>query len=188
MGRLRVNRTAAIIVASAALHLLLLSALAIEATRSGPRQTAEPPAIQVTLAPPLQPPAERKPRAKTRKAASAPAPQRPASAVQAAPPIAQSAPRVDAGEATTIGDVVRALRGSVGCSNPDAVDLTPAERDACRRRFHAGLEDAKPMLGLTAEKRARFDHASQCNEAWRIYRASPGAPMPRLRDCPASDQ
>ena len=174
MGRARVDRTAAVIAASAALHLLLLSALAIEATRSGPVQVAEPPAIQVTLerAPPSPP--EPKPLAKTRKAAAAstPAPQRLVPAAPAAQPVAPSAPRIDAGETAAMGDVLRALRGSVGCANPDAVGLTPAEREGCRRRLDDGLEDAKPILGLTAEKRARFDHVARCQDTYRAYKAA----------------
>ena len=198
MGRSTGNRTAAIIAASAVVHLLLLSALAIEATRSGPSQTVEQPVIQVTLEPPV-PPAERKPLAKPRKAASAPAPRTPAPAPQTAQTAAPSAPRIDAGEAAAMGDVVRALRGSVGCSNPDAVGLTPAERETCRRRFHAGLEEAKPLSGLTEEKRNRFDRAVRCRQLYqdaqvpnRLAPSSGPIPglgyFPRLRDCPPSDQ
>lgn len=100
-----------------------------------------------------------------------------------------------------MGDVIRALRGSVGCSRPDAVGLTDAEREACRRRFHAGLETAKPLSGLTAEKRARFDRTVRCRKDYQDQPIPPvTAPsnaaggmtglgyIPRLRDCPPSSQ
>jgi len=56
-----------------------------------------------------------------------------------------------------MGNLVRALRGSVACSNPDAVSLTSAERDTCRQRLHAGLEEAKPVSGLSPRQKAIFD-------------------------------
>ena len=98
-----------------------------------------------------------------------------------------------------MGDVVRALRGSVGCDSPGAVGLTEAEREACRKRFHAGLEEAKPLSGLTEEKRNRFDRAVRCRQLYYDAPMPNGhAPsngpipglgyIPRLRDCPPSDQ
>ncbi len=190
MGRSRLRRTAAILVACIVVHVALLSILAIEATGSR-SEPPDQPAIQVTLEkPPTPPPA--KPPPKPRKPppahATATTPQpSPAPVVHQTPAIPPNAPVVDSGAASAMGDLVRALRGSVGCDNPEAASLTAAEKEACRRRLHAGLENAKPLLGLTAEKRARFDHASACQEAWRIYRASPAAPMPRLRDCPPGE-
>jgi len=187
MDRSKVRQTAAILAACIIVHVALLSVLAIEATGSRSAEPTDQPAIQVTLErpsapPPVQPkPPPRKP-PPVATAAAAPQPS-PAPVVHPAQPAQPSAPVVDSGAAAAMGDLVRALRGSVGCSNPDAVGLSEAENEACRRRLHAGLENAKPLLSLTAEKRARFDHASQCQEAWRVYRASPAAPMPRLRDC-----
>ena len=178
MGRPRTSRTAAIIAASAVIHMVLLAALAIEATRPRAPPAQEPPDIVVSLEQfPKPPPAPKSP-ARMPQTAHAPAPARapsPALAVHA-PPVAAPVPaEIGSGETAAMGDVVRALRGSVGCSNPDAANLNPAEREACRRRFHAGLETARPMLGLTAEKRARFDQVSRCQEVYRAYKE---APMP----------
>jgi hypothetical protein len=204
MRRSRAKRTAAIVTASAVVHLLLLSMLAIEATRS---RSAEPPdqsAIQVTLErpPPPEPKTvvKKRPivtRANAPAAASIPSPE---PAVHAAPPTA-IAPEVDSDEKAAMGDLVRALRGSVGCDNPDAVGLTKDEREACRRRFHAGLEAAKPLSGVPAAKRERFDRTVRCqNEYYGApmpngHAASNGAGgmpglgyIPRMRDCPPLTQ
>ena len=85
-------------------------------------------------------------------------------AVQAPTPVA---PEVDADAQTTMGNLVSALRGSVGCSNPDAVSLTPAERDACRRQLHAGLEGAKPITSLSPGRQAAFDMAAKRDTWWQ---------------------
>jgi hypothetical protein len=207
MGRARRQRTAVIAAASAVLHLVLLSALAIEATRPGAPLAPEETAIQVTLERPLVPilPPETKPLPAPRPASSlkpAPAPRLPAPV--AAPPsptaphlaAAAATPSIDAGASAALGDLTRALRGSVGCSNPDAVSLTPAEREACRRRIHAGLEDAKPLSGLTAEKRARFDQVVHCHDLQSAAVPMPSATsnaaggisglgyVPSVRECP----
>jgi hypothetical protein len=187
MKRGRARRTVTVAVASALIHLLLISGLVIGVPRLGPPRTVDQPAIQVSLEPPpAQPPPEPL-KAESSRAARARSPSSvhralpvpglpPPSAVITAPapqpPPTTPAPPVGSGEGAEMGNVVRALRGSVGCSDPDAVGLTPAEREACRKRFHAGLEDAKPLLGLTAEKRARFDHASRCQDTYRAYRAA----------------
>jgi hypothetical protein len=175
MGRPRVRRTATIVAASAAIHGLVLSALAIEVTRPGPRQSPEQAAIQVTLErPPVEPQAATKPSPKRLETRPTPgvAPPRTTPTPPSAQALAPLAPTVDASEKAAMGDLVRALRGSVGCSNPDAVGLTLAERDSCRRRLHAGLEDAKPLSGLMAEKQARLDHTARCQDTYRAYRAA----------------
>jgi hypothetical protein len=207
MSRARRKRPAAIAAASAVFHLVLLSALAIEATRPGAPASPEDTAIQVTLERPPAPiaPPEPKPLAAPRPASTpkpAPLPRSPAPV--AAPPSVAARPlaatpaapaSIDAGASAAMGNLTRALRGSVGCSNPDAVGLTPAERDACRRRLHAGLEDAKPLSGLTAEKRARFDQVVHCREVYQNAGVPmPGSPsngpiaglgyVPSLRECP----
>jgi len=180
MGRSRARRTTAIVAVSAAIHVLLLSALAIEVTRPGPARTAEQTAVQVTLERLPKPPPKTKPSpAKSRQTQPAPsvtprfvaAPQ----AIAPAQPLAPAAPRVDAGEAAAMGDVVRALRGSVGCAHPDAAGLSAAERAKCPRQFVSGGEGVKPLSGLTAEKRARFDQALHC---YHDYYAAPVPPGP----------
>jgi hypothetical protein len=92
---------------------------------------------------------------------------------------------------------MRALRATVGCANPDAVGLSPAERAACRKSLRAALGEVKPMSGLTAEKRARFDRAVTCKEEYVDAQIPSGnspsdgpirglGHVPRLRDCPPS--
>lgn len=204
MGRSRARRTAAILAACIAVHVALLSVLAIEATGSRSAEPPDQPAIQVTLErPPAPRPAHPKPppRPRARNAALAPQPS-PAPVVHQAPPSIQpSAPAVDSGAAAAMGDLVRALRGSVGCSDPDAVGLSEAEKAACRRRLHAQGENVQPMLGLTEEKRNRFDRAVRCRKDYYDAPIPQGnskhnepndlvglGQTPRLRDCPPSDQ
>ena len=169
MGRSRVSRTIAIGAASAAIHVFLLSALAIEVARPSLTRPPEPTAIQVTLERLPEPAPEPKTTARPRKAApgprqavleATPAPIAP----QAATPVA---PQVDAGATAAMGNLVRALRGSVGCSNPDAVGLTPTERDACRHRLHAGLEDAKTLSGVSPRQQAIFDAGAKRDTWWQ---------------------
>jgi hypothetical protein len=176
MGRPRVRRTATIVAVSAAIHGLLLSALAIEVTRPGSHEGSEQAAIQVTLErPPVEPQAAAKPspkRLETRPTPGVTPPPRTTPTPPSAQAFAPLAPSVDASEKAAMGNLVQALRGSVGCSNPDAVGLTQAERDACRHRLRAGLEDAKPLSGLKAEKQARLDHTARCQDTYRAYKAA----------------
>ena len=176
MGRPRAKRTATIVAVSAAIHGLLLSALAIEVTRPGPNQSPEQAAIQVTLERrTVEPKAAAKPppkRLENQRAPNLAPPPRITPTPSSEQALAPVAPSVDASEKAAMGELVRALRGSVGCSNPDAVGLTQAERDACRRTLHAGLEDAKPLSGLTAEKQARLDHTARCQDTYRTYGAA----------------
>jgi len=203
MDRGRFNRTSAIGVA-AAIHILLLGALALGIPRSGPANTPDQLAIQVTLeqrpkAPPPKP--ELKPPAKKREAVAAAAPQAASAApiVHTAPSANPSVPDIDAGEKAAMGDVVRALRGSFGCAHPDAVGLNDAEKVACKRQFRAGDDPTKPLYGLTEEKRNRFDRAVRCRQTYydapvpAANSASNGlfpglGFVPRIRDCPPSDQ
>jgi len=171
MGRSRVSRTIAIGVASAAIHILLLSALAIEVARPSPSKSPEPAAIQVTLERPPASAPEPKTMAKPRKAMSGLGPRQVVPGATPAPVVPQAAkpgaPDVDTDAKAAMGNLVRALRGSVGCSNPDAVDLTPAERDACRHRLHAGLDDARPVSVVSAKQQAIFDAGAKRDTWWR---------------------
>jgi hypothetical protein len=203
MDRVKSRRTVAITLASTVIHILLISALVIGVPLSGPPRAPEQPVIQVTLEPP---PAELeavRPKKPAKHSAAAAAPATPLAAApraaQMAPSLPSNPPAADAGASAAMNDLVHALRGSVGCSNPDAVGLTPSEREACRRRLHAGLEEAKPLSGLTAEKRARFDRAVKCHQDYEVAAMPPvhgesTGPIqglgyiPRLRDCPPSAQ
>ncbi|WP_372786970.1 hypothetical protein [Phenylobacterium sp.] len=61
------------------------------------------------------------------------------------------------------GDVRTALRqGAPGCSNPDAVGLTKAERDLCNEKFGKGAKSAPFLgLGLAGDKQRLLDAAAQ---------------------------
>ena len=179
MVRPRGRRTIVIGVASVAIHVFLLSALALEVARPISVGSPEPAAIQVTLERLPEPESEKKTVAKPRKAmpGSRQAVREatsPSIVAQTAMPVA---PEVDVGAKAEMDNLVHALRASVGCSNPDAVGLSPTEREACRHRFHAGLESAKPVSGLTAEKRAQFDHTARCQETYRAYREASVPPL-----------
>ena len=196
--RWKTHRIAAVL-AACIIHAVLLAALAVGIPWTQNPGPAEP-VIHVTLERPLPqapaPPKER--RAPTK----APPRQTPPPSALAAPHIAPAptgpAPEIDAGEKAAAGDVMRALRATVGCANPDAVGLSPAERAACHKALRASLGEVKPMSGLTAEKRARFDREVQCHEAFSApvppaHAASNGVipgmgDMPRMRDCPAWDR
>ena len=173
MGQPRAGRTIAIGVASAAIHICLLSALAIEVTRPSPIGSPEPAAIQVTLErlPEPAPTPEQKTLATPRKAMPGPGARQAAREAAPAPIVAPTstpaAPEVDASEKAAMGSLVRALRGSVGCSNPDAVSLTPAEREACQRQLHAGLEEAKPISGIGPKQQAIFDAGAKRDTWWQ---------------------
>jgi hypothetical protein len=207
MGRSRARRTWSIIAASVLFHILFLTALILGVPWSGPGREAEQPPVEVTLErlPPPQPaqPAKPKPPTKTPPKpspapAAAPASPAPSLAIHAPPQVPPNAPGIDLGANSEMDNVVRALRGSVGCSDPDAVGLTPEEREKCRKRLRAGMENAKPLSGLTAEKQQRFDRVARCHDEY-----DPGAPIPpghtpsngaggmpglgyipRARDCP----
>jgi hypothetical protein len=79
-------------------------------------------------------------------------------------------------------DVRTALRqGAVGCTNPNAVGLTAAERAACDEKLGKGAKDAPFLgLGLAAEKQKAFDQIAAHKEACRQYRA--GMPTANVSD------
>jgi hypothetical protein len=198
MRRRQGHRTAAVLIACV-IHAVLLGALAIGIPWKPLVGPAEP-VLQVTLErPPPQlsarpPPEGQKPRTKQTPQASPPA--APALLTPHVEPSAVPGPEIDAGEKAAAGDVLRALRATVGCANPDAVGLSPAERAACRKAMRATLGDVKPMSGLTAAKRERFDRTVRCHEALsasmppaRAGNSAIGSipgmgDSPRLRDCP----
>ena len=173
MGRPRVSRTIAIGVASAAIHICFLSALAIEVARPGPIGSPELATIQVTLQRLPEPAPEQKTMAAPRKAR--PGPRKTAPEATAAPIVDHSAkPVAPEGDisAAAIGNLVRALRGSVGCSNPDAVDLTPAERDACRQRLPRWAR--RGQAGFRREPQAESNLRCGCEAGHVAAAAIPG--------------
>lgn len=206
MKRSRARRTALVTLVSAAIHAVLLALLLIGVPWTPP---AAPPAptIEVTLERP-SPPLAAAPRASRKVQPRSPRVARPQAPVVTAQPAPAPAvavrtppPGISASEAGDLANIRRALRASAGCANPDAADLSPAERAACRKQLHAFVGEVPALSGVPAEKRARFDQAIRCAE-WRHQPIPPGhAPsngaaggMPgmgdlaRVRDCPPLSQ
>lgn len=202
MRRRKAHRTAAVL-AAVAIHAVLLVALAIGIPWT-PKVEPEAPVTQVTLERPVAPetpkkpppPSPKKPRATP---TLAPSPVSPPPAAPHVTPAPAPPTGVDAGEAAEMGNVARALRSGVGCANPDAVGLSPAEREKCRRELRATVGEVKPMSGLTAEKRERFDRAVRCSQEYDNAQVPSSfskseepddmtgmGHVPRMRDCPPS--
>jgi hypothetical protein len=72
------------------------------------------------------------------------------------------------------GEARTALRGgAVGCANPDAANLSAAERELCNEQFGRNAR-AGPFLGLglRPDKLESFDRAATAKEADRRYRGA----------------
>lgn len=206
MDRAKVRRTTAIAAVSILFNLVLLLGLTVGVPWSDRARSLDQPDVVVSLLhpppPAPKPAASNKPVERPRQ--SSLAPHSPAPIPLPNPPPAINLPPnppVDAGAQAAMGNLVKALRGSVGCSHPDAANLTEAEREACRRRLHAEGENVKPLLGLTEEKRNRFERAGRCRREYYDAPVPQGnskhnepndlvglGQTPRLRDCPPSDQ
>jgi hypothetical protein len=67
-----------------------------------------------------------------------------------------------------------ALRhGLVGCANPDAANLSAAERELCNEQFGKNAKTAPFLgLGLRPDKQETFDKAAAAKEADRRYRGA----------------
>jgi hypothetical protein len=177
------GRRIAAVAASAAIHALVLAALALHVPTliMPPEPSAPPqPIIPILLMPrsPLAAAERQSPIRLHRR------PQR-----FAAPPIAPlPVPPLETGKTARAGpvfvlhpaplpqspqaDIRATLRGSeVGCANADAVHLTQAEREHCYEVFGKGAKTATFVgLGLSREKQAEFDAAAAHQEACRRYR------------------
>jgi hypothetical protein len=187
------GRTYGIAAASLAAHAALLAVLAVYAPKlrvpewkSGP-----PPAIIPVLIMPRVPPPAAQPGAKPepirlhrrpQRFAEPPPPVKPLVAPEEEARRAASTPGPRTLNLPGPGEAVaanarNALRGRLGCANPDAVGLTPAEREACERRFAAGAKGAAfPGLGIDSDKAAGLDAAAAQKERDYKYRRSGGAP------------
>lgn len=205
MDRAKVRRTAAIATLSALFNLLLLLGLTVGVPWSMRSPSLEQPDVVLSLLHPPPPPAPKPP--SPNKPAERPrqpgmTPHAPALVPPPTAPAPISLPQnPPADTQAAMGYVVKALRGSVGCSHPDAANLTEAEREACRRRLRSEGENIKPLLGLTEEKRNRFERAGRCRKEYYDAPMPQGnskhnepndlvglGQAPRLRDCPPSDQ
>lgn len=67
-----------------------------------------------------------------------------------------------------------ALRGLVGCANPEAARLTAQERDLCDKRLSAGAKTAPWLgMGLDRGKQGALDKAAAANAAEQRARRGP---------------
>ena len=73
-----------------------------------------------------------------------------------------------------------ALRGRLGCSSANLLNLTRAEREACEQQLAAGARDAPFQgLGLSRDKAGALGRAAAQREAdFRYKRGLPGPPAP----------
>lgn len=187
--------------ASVLFHLVILTALGLALRQAS--FSFFPNAIQVGLvrAPAAVSIAPSRPRPRQTPVRSAATPRTPivAHVAPSAPPIPAPMPPIALPpsappQTTAQDDVRRALRATLGCAHPDAVGLTPEEREACRRN------ELKSGPAYAAEptdpaKAAAFRRADRNARAWRDYRASasvddyPGGRCAFGRDCePAAPQ
>ncbi|WP_374473169.1 hypothetical protein [Phenylobacterium sp.] len=196
-GRRR-RRTTYAIAASAAVHGLVLTLLAIHAPvlRTPPQVSGPPePIIPVLIMPRLPPPApgeaapapirlHRRPqrfRLEELPVAPLPVPEARASA-----PAPREGDRRGGFHPAPLPESPKdqlrtVLRGSdVGCANTAAVGLNRAEREDCDERFGRGAKDApflEPGLGMTRAKRQELDAAAAAKSARRAAMEGP-APRP----------
>ena len=186
----RRGRRIGAVAASAAVHAVILAAIALHSpTLIIPEEPSGPPEpIIPVLLMPRTPPQD---------AAQKPTPIRLHRRPQrfAAPPIAPlPVPPVETAHAARPGPVITihpaplpegpksevrtALRaGPVGCANPDAVGLTQAERDHCYEVLGKGAKTTTFVgLGLNRDKQQQLDTAGARREADYKYKHSPAPP------------
>lgn len=188
MRRARQRRTVVTIAASVAAHVAVLGVVAIQAPQLRiPDEPGGPPTPIIPIlilpkAPPSQPGGPPTPVQLHRRAPRH---------AQAAPPIAPlvttaakeparpaAAPSLDGfrvRDEPPGREVQTALRGRVGCANPDAANLSRAERVACEELLGAGARDAPfPGLGIDRDKARELDASAARREAdYRYKRLEP---------------
>ncbi|HEV2533512.1 hypothetical protein [Phenylobacterium sp.] len=191
------GRRIAAVAASGAVHLLVLTALALHApTLIIPDEAGGPPEpiIPVLLMPRLPPSAAtagvrpgpiRLHRRQLRvippdlPVAPLPAPERPPPPAAAPGPAAPLRPSpLPEGPRQEIQNTLR--RSAIGCANPQAAGLTRSEREACEERLGRGVREAPYLPGdaaMSADARSALGKAAAAKEADRRYiegRAPPG--------------
>ncbi|MDE2485840.1 MAG: hypothetical protein KGO51_00430 [Alphaproteobacteria bacterium] len=185
----RRGRTIGAVAISAALHAVILAALALYVPRlvipegeSGPPQPIIP-VLLVPRTPPAHAGGKPEPVRLHRRPqpfAAPPAepltvrPNRATKPPKPGPVTLHPAPLPEGPKA----DIRETLRISpVGCANPDAVQLTKAERAACDEQLGKGAPTAPFLgLGLDRAKQIALDHAAARQEADRRYRDAPALP------------
>lgn len=191
----RAGRKYWIAAGSLAVHAAILAALAVYAPRlkvpewkSGPPQAVIPVLIMPKALPPAAEPGakptpirlHRRPqRFMTEPPPVAPLITPEEEARRAAPSPAPPVIRPPGPEEAVAARARKALRGRVGCANPNAVGLTRAEREACERRFSAGAKNAEfPGLGIDADKAAGLDAAAARRQQDYNYKRGVRPPAP----------
>jgi hypothetical protein len=188
----RRGRSIGAIAVSAAVHALILAAVALHTPMlREPEEPTGPPEAIIPVVIMPRTPAQASSRAPTiirlhrrpqRFAAPpiAPLPVPPAPTSRGARPgpviVVHPAPMPEGPQ----GDVRRALRGGPpGCANADAVGLNREEREHCFEVFGKGAKTA-PMLGLGIDpaKQGDFARAAAKKEADRRYRETTPTPGP----------
>ena len=194
MQRAARRRTTEAIAASLIAHAVVLTIAGLQhPTLVIPFEEAGPPEpiIPILLVPHAPPPAAVVPapspiRLHQRQPRFTPA-EAPPIAPVVIPPPAPTAPPAPPGpvtvsaqpspEAVQRTQVRAALKGLLGCSNPDLAGLTQAQRDACADRMGTAARNATfPGLGLGAEKRRMLEAAGAKKEADYRYTRSPAPP------------
>jgi hypothetical protein len=76
----------------------------------------------------------------------------------------------------------RALKDRLGCTNPNLVALTDAERDACEERLGRDVANARAYPVISPKLKKIFDGTFECkpDDDWCLYRVGKG-PYPGLR-------
>ncbi|WP_374576285.1 hypothetical protein [Phenylobacterium sp.] len=168
---------AALLAVSAAIHVLVLSALALS-RGSTPQIPPPPPILQVQIAPAFLPPPKAAPRPKPLERPKPRAPKiRPARRPDEPAPVApllipSPAPAAAAAPAALDEAVRNALRnGAPGCADAKALRLDKRAQDRCLERLGAGAKDAPFFPApLSKEKQAAFDEAAEAKANCRKYR------------------
>jgi len=189
------SRRFGILAVSLAFHVALLAAVAVQAPRlrfpvesSGPPQAIIPILIMPRAPPPADATAPR-PAAirlhrRPQRFAPAETPVAPLVVPQVEAPRAAPAPgprtiQLPPAEDAVAASARKALRGKLGCSSANLLNLSPAERQACEDALAAGGRDA-PFLGLgvNRDKASELGRAAARREADYNYKRNikPAAP------------
>jgi hypothetical protein len=75
----------------------------------------------------------------------------------------------------------RALKGRLGCANPNLAALTEAEQDACAERLGQDVANDRPYPVISPKLKKVFDGTVECkpDDEWCLYRVGKG-PYPGL--------
>ena len=192
MARARRRRNVGIVAASLAVHVTLLTVLAIHAPRLRvPQETAGPPeAVIPVLIMPRTPPPTAAPGARPQPIRLHRRPQRfvpeetPVAPIVAptveakGPPPSAPGPRtiiIPPPEDAVAANARQALRSKLGCANANLLNLSRAEREKCEDQLAAGAKTADYLgTGVDADKAGGLAAAGRRKEADYRYMRSTG--------------